>query len=67
VRRAALLLAALALAGCGGGDDDAAPTPAPPATDQSGGVVELENVLGLAADFRADEGRTRVLLLLSPT
>jgi hypothetical protein len=67
VRRAALLVAALALAGCGGGDDEAAPTPAPPATDQSGGVVELENVLGLAADFRADEGRTRVLLLLSPT
>jgi hypothetical protein len=67
VKRAVVLLAALALAGCGGGDDEAAPTSAPPLADSSGGVVELENVLGLAADFRADNGKTRVLLLLSPT
>ena len=65
-RLAPLLLAALALAGCGGGDDESAPASAPPAAER-GGVVELENVLGLAADFREDEGRTRVLLLLSPT
>jgi hypothetical protein len=63
---APLLLAALALAGCGGGEDETAPASAPPATDRAG-IVELENVLGLAADFRADEGKTRVLLLLSPT
>jgi hypothetical protein len=67
VKRAVVLLAALALGGCGGGDDEAAPTSAPPLADRSGGVVELENVLGLAADFRADDGKTRVLLLLSPT
>jgi hypothetical protein len=67
-RPALLLLAALALAGCGGGDDAAAPTSAPPPqADRSAGIVELENVLGLAADFRADEGKARVLLLLSPT
>ena len=62
-----LLLAALALAGCGGGADAAAPPATPPAADRAGDIVELENVLGLAADFRADEGKSRVLLLLSPT
>jgi hypothetical protein len=66
-RVAPLLLAALVLAGCGGGDDEAAPAPAAPAAEQAGGVVELENVLGLAADFREGEGKARVLLLLSPT
>jgi hypothetical protein len=66
VKRAALLLLA-ALAGCGGGDDEAATPTNPPAGERRGGIVELENVLGLAADFRADEGKTRVLLLFSPT
>jgi ABC-type glycerol-3-phosphate transport system substrate-binding protein len=63
VRRAALLvLAALALAGCGGGDETAAPD-TPPAD----GVQELANVLDLRAAFEADAGKPRVLLLFSPT
>jgi hypothetical protein len=66
VKRLALLgLAALALAGCGG--EDASMSPATTTGAREGGIVELENVLGLAADFRADDGKTRVLLLFSPT
>ena len=67
MKRLALVgLAALALAGCGGEDASMSPAPATTA-ERDGGIVELENVLGLAADFRADEGKTRVLLLFSPT
>ena len=63
MRRAALLLllAAVTLAGCGGGEA-AAPETAP-----AGGVKELANVLDLRADFEADVGKARVLLLFSPT
>jgi hypothetical protein len=65
VKRAALLLVALALAGCGGGDDESA---APTATvTPAAGVEELDNVLALRSDFEADAGKTRVILLLSPT
>ncbi len=59
---ALLLLAAVALAGCGG-DQQAADTAAAP----SGGVKELGNVLDLRADFEADAGKPRVIVLLSPT
>ncbi len=63
MRRAALLLlAALALAGCGG--DEAAQ---PEAARSAGAVKQLENVLDLRADFEADAGKPRLLLLLSPT
>ncbi|HEX4931173.1 MAG TPA: hypothetical protein VFV62_10740 [Gaiellaceae bacterium] len=60
-RTALLLVAVLALAGCGG--DTAAPEAAAP----SDGVEELANVLDLRADFEADAGKTRVILLFSPT
>jgi hypothetical protein len=53
-------LAAFVVAGCGGGSD--APT-----TASGAPVNDLENVLRLRADFEADAGKTRVLLLLSPT
>ena len=62
-RLAPVLLVALALAGCGGGADDAAPAQ----VKAGDAIVELDNVLALASDFRADEGKTRVLLLFSPT
>jgi hypothetical protein len=62
VRRALLLLAVLTLAACGGDDEDAAPK-----TSSADGVKELANVLDLRSDFEADAGKTRVLLLLSPT
>ena len=60
-RSALLLLAALALAGCGS-DDAAGPEAAP-----AGSVKELANVLDLRADFEADAGKPRLLLLFSPT
>jgi ABC-type glycerol-3-phosphate transport system substrate-binding protein len=60
---ALLLLAAVALAGCGGGDEQAADTAAAPTS----GVKELGNVLDLRADFEADAGKPRVIVLFSPT
>jgi hypothetical protein len=57
VRSAALLLAVLVLAGCGGHDEAA----------NTGGVRQLDNVLALRSDFEADAGKTRLLILLSPT
>jgi ABC-type glycerol-3-phosphate transport system substrate-binding protein len=63
VRKALLLLLLLlAAAGCGGGEEASSKQPEPTA-----GVQELENVLALRADFAADAGKTRVILLFSPT
>ena len=64
MRRSALLLLALLLllGGCGGDEETAAPEAA--TTD---GVEDLTNVLALRSDFEADAGKTRVIVLLSPT
>ena len=64
MRKAALLLLVLVLAGCAGGDENVA---APPRTEPTAGVQALDNVLALRSDFEADAGKTRVILLLSPT
>ena len=57
---ALILLALLAGAGCGGnGEKDAA--------TESGGVESLDNVLALRSAFEADAGKTRLIVLFSPT
>ena len=67
MRRAALLLlallavAVLALAACGGDET------ATPEASSGGEVQELANVLDLRADFEADTGKPRLLVLFSPT
>ena len=60
-RLASLLLAALALAGCGGSNA------AEPESASGGAVKELANVLDLRADFEADAGKKRAIVLFSPT
>jgi hypothetical protein len=62
VRLAASLVAALLLAGCGGSDGESP-------TTRSGDrrVVELPRLAAFTEAFAQDRGRTRVLLLLSPT
>lgn len=63
VRRAVVLLAlVLAVAGCGGGDESVSSQ-----READAAVQNLENVLALRSDFEADAGKTRVILLLSPT
>ena len=50
----------IAVAGCGGSDG-------PSATANPGELVELKSLDTLEAAFAEDEGKPRVLLLLSPT
>lgn len=53
------VLLVLLVSGCGGSE---------PASDSaSGGVVDLARLDTLRAAFNDDEGRARLLLLLSPT
>ena len=67
IRRAALLLLALvALAGCGG-DEETTPESGTPTVSAAGGVEELGNVLELRSDFVADAGKKRAIVLFSPT
>jgi ABC-type glycerol-3-phosphate transport system substrate-binding protein len=53
---AVVLLALVALAGCGGGDDNDATS-----------VRDLGSLDELQADFEAEAGGTRVVLLFAPT
>ncbi len=59
IRYALVLVAALALAGCGGTNDGA--------TAKPGEVAELSSVDELRDAFREDAGVTRLVVLLSPT
>ena len=59
-RAAVLLLLLLAVAGCGGNNESADA----PARDS---ITDLDNVLALRSDFESDAGKTRLLLLFSPT
>jgi hypothetical protein len=61
VRKSLLLVLVLALAACGGSDE-----PEPAAAPQDG-IRDLDNVLALRSDFEADKGKTRLLVLFSPT
>jgi ABC-type glycerol-3-phosphate transport system substrate-binding protein len=63
---AVLLLALVALAGCGG-DEETTPESRTPTVTAAAGVEELANVLDLRSDFEADAGKTRVIVLFSPT
>ena len=56
------LFALLALTGCGSSEQK----PAAPAIE-SRGIQDLDNVLALRSAFEADAGKTRVIILLSPT
>jgi hypothetical protein len=68
-RLLALALVATSLTACGGGGSEtAAPEPASQGVEgERERVTDLANVLQLRRDFEADAGKTRVLLLFSPT
>ena len=64
MRSALIVLAGvvvLAASGCGGSDD------AQPAKATQRPLKDLVSVDALKQDFNADKGRTRLLLILSPT
>jgi hypothetical protein len=55
----------LAVAGCGGSDSASPPAQASSAARPA--VADLKSIDTLKADFNADAGRSRLLLILSPT
>ena len=61
---ALLVFAVVALAGCGGGAEREDP---PLQGTPREAVTELDNVLQLRGDFEAGKGKTRLLVLFSPT
>ena len=65
IRRVLPLVAVVALTACGGGSVEREDPPLQAPARES--VAELANVLQLRSDFEQDAGKTRVLLLLSPT
>jgi hypothetical protein len=54
----------LTLAACSSSSSDSGQASEGPATSK---LTDLRNMLALRAAFNADRGRTRLLLLLSPT
>ena len=58
------LLAVAVLAACGG--DSVGKEPGLQGTPRES-VTDLDNILALRSDFEADAGKTRVIILLSPT
>jgi len=65
MRRLLPLLAVTVLAACGGETVEREDPPLQGAQRES--VKELANVLELRSDFEADAGKTRVIVLFSPT
>jgi hypothetical protein len=55
----------LVVAGCGGSGGASPPEQASPAARPA--VTDLNSIDTLKDDFNADEGRSRLLLILSPT
>jgi hypothetical protein len=63
---AVLAASVLAAAGCSDGDGGGGTAASPPAAAYAQ-LQDVGGVLDLRAAFNADEGRPRLLLLLSPT
>lgn len=64
MKRVAVLLAALLLAGCGGSDDEQASGDKAAAEPQ---LADLTSVAELKRRFNADEGVPRLIVLVAPT
>jgi hypothetical protein len=62
-----LAVSVLAAAGCSGGDGGGGGPAASPPAAAGAQLQDVAGVLDLRAAFNADEGRPRLLLLLSPT
>jgi hypothetical protein len=63
VRRLALVLIALVVAGCGGGDDEGSGT----TTAAAPGLSDLTSVDRLKERFNGDRGVPRLIVLVAPT